>query len=444
MSRRHLNHVISLAAATLIALGLLWAPPARADGDPASDVLYGQRAFLPYDVAFPGRLQQQLRQLLAAGSAAGYPIRVAIIASDYDLGSVGQLWGRPQTYARFLGIELSLSYRGLLLVVMPNGFGIYHAGQPVTKAAHVLETVPIRPGARGLAQTAIDAVRRLASVAGHPLALPQPHPTRPAAEARASSRRTRDWLIITAGFLLVAGAWAISLRLRPPRTAARQRPVRTLLRRVGPIWGLVALVGIGLLVADVMLMTRSAGPGPQTKPQAAAPDATWASGTSRAPVLDLADEHGRPTSLQRGDGRATIVSFIDPVCRDYCPLEAQVLNKAIARLPAGARPRVVAVSVNPPADTATNVRLDQKKWHLTTNWHWAFGSRDQLARVWRAYGITVQTIPQTTAGITIRKLVHTEAAYLVDAQGYKRALLLWPFKASTIERTMRSLTGGAG
>jgi cytochrome oxidase Cu insertion factor (SCO1/SenC/PrrC family) len=204
------------------------------------------------------------------------------------------------------------------------------------------------------------------------------------------------------------------------------------------------LLGVGLLVADIMLMTRSAGAGPQPAPRAAAADATWTSGSSRAPGVDLADERGRPVSLMRGDGRATIVTFIDPVCRDYCPLEAQVLNQAIARLPAAARPRVVAVSVNPPADTAANVRLDKKKWHLTANWHWAFGSRDQLARVWRAYGITVQTIPQRAAGITIKKLVHTEAAYIVDAQGYKRALFLWPFKTSTVEHAIRSLAGAAG
>jgi len=444
MPGRRRGHILTVAAAAVIALGLLSAPPARADGDPASDVLYSQRAFLPYDVAFPSRLQQQLRLLLAESSKAGYPIRVAIIASDYDLGSIAQLWGKPQTYARFLGIELSLSYHGLLLVVMPSGFGLYHAGQPVTKAAHELETVPIRPGARGLAQTAIDAVRRLASAAGHPLALPQPHPTPHAAEARPSSHRLRDWLIIASGFLLVALAWAISLHLRPPRASTRRRPAGTLLRRIGPIWGLVALLGLGLLAADIVLMTRSAEAGPQPAPRAAAPDATWTSGSSRAPGVDLADEHGRPVSLTRGDRRATIVTFIDPVCRDYCPLEARVLNQAIARLPAAARPRVVAVSVNPPADTAKNVRLDQKKWHLTANWHWAFGSRDQLARVWRAYGITVQTVSQTTAGITIKKLVHTEAAYIVDAQGYKRALFLWPFKTSTVERVIRSLAGAAG
>jgi hypothetical protein len=54
---RHL--LLSLATATLLGLVPLSASPARADGDPASDVLYRRRAYLPYDVAFPPRLQHR-------------------------------------------------------------------------------------------------------------------------------------------------------------------------------------------------------------------------------------------------------------------------------------------------------------------------------------------------------------------------------------------------
>jgi len=43
----------------------------------------------------------------------------------------------PQSYARFLGQELSQVYRGAVVVTMPNGFGVYHArpapGAPATR-----------------------------------------------------------------------------------------------------------------------------------------------------------------------------------------------------------------------------------------------------------------------------------------------------------------------
>src|SRR5689334_5651000 len=57
-------------------------------------------------------------------------IRVAVIASRSDLGSVTELWRQPQTYARFLDQELSLVDHGPLLVAMPGGFGYYDPGSP--------------------------------------------------------------------------------------------------------------------------------------------------------------------------------------------------------------------------------------------------------------------------------------------------------------------------
>ena len=56
---------------------------------------------------------------------------MAIIAKPDDLGSVTSLWREPQAYAHFLGLELSLAYKGRLLVVMPNGFGFNWTGHSV-------------------------------------------------------------------------------------------------------------------------------------------------------------------------------------------------------------------------------------------------------------------------------------------------------------------------
>ena len=102
--------------------------PARADGDPASDVLVSQALFLPADAAIPARDQLRLVSLLDAARQNGLPIRLAIISSPSDLGAVSELWDQPRAYARFLGFELSLTSRAPLLVVMPNGVGFYSPG----------------------------------------------------------------------------------------------------------------------------------------------------------------------------------------------------------------------------------------------------------------------------------------------------------------------------
>jgi cytochrome oxidase Cu insertion factor (SCO1/SenC/PrrC family) len=439
-----LASVLAAAACSVV----LSPPAARADGDPASDVLYGQRAFLPYDVKFPPQLARELQQLLAASAGDGAPIRVAIVASAYDLGSVGELWSKPQTYARFLGTELSLVYHGVLLVVMPDGFGLYHQGKPVAADRTALQGIAVEHGPRGLVQSAIRAVRSLASAAGHPLALPRGAPRPAAAAASRGEPVVRDALLGLLGLLLVAAAWVVSLRLRPPR--GRSRPTRAARAVRRPGWrfprltprraaGLAVVIAIpttGLIVILGTAATRAASPTPS---RAAAAGSTLPSKV-HAPSFRLVDERGAPVGLTARPARTTIVTFIDPACRDYCPLEAKVLNVAVQGLPAAVRPAIVAVSVDPPADTPRNVLLDHEKWDLAPQWRWAFGTKVQLARVWSAYKIGVEVVHQKTAGIALTKIVHTEAAYVVDRNGYERALFLWPFSARSVRAALEQVT----
>ena len=68
---------------------------AAADGDPASDVLAQQSLFLPQDAGLSSTQQSQLGALLSSASRHGFPIRVALIASPSDLGSISELWKQP-------------------------------------------------------------------------------------------------------------------------------------------------------------------------------------------------------------------------------------------------------------------------------------------------------------------------------------------------------------
>ena len=110
---------IALAAAAVAGLA---GQAARADGDPASDVLYFQDVFLPY--AKPSAdAAAKLTATVASANKAGFRIKVAVIASEQDLGSVPSLFNRQDVYAHFLGVELKTFYTQRLLVVMPAGFG---------------------------------------------------------------------------------------------------------------------------------------------------------------------------------------------------------------------------------------------------------------------------------------------------------------------------------
>ena len=154
-----------LIVALLLAACVL-AGTARGDGDPASDYLYGLKVFLPFDVKVPKERQREFVSFVETSNRSGYAIRVAVIGSSYDLGSVTSLWRQPRTYARFLGAELQFVYAKRLLIVMPNGFGVYWKGHSVDREYAVLSKIPIEKGSAGLVDAAQTAVSRLAAASG--------------------------------------------------------------------------------------------------------------------------------------------------------------------------------------------------------------------------------------------------------------------------------------
>ena len=168
---------------------------------------------------------------------------------------------------------------------------------------------------------------------------------------------------------------------------------------------------------------------------------TWAAGARIAPDFSLTDQAGEPVSIRAFRGKPVIVTFIDPLCRNLCPYEAKVLQSVETRLPATTRPAILAVSVNQWGNARGILREDTAKWRVSADWHWAVGTPQALQKVWRAYEIGVLDTPKTVAGITVHEISHTEAAFVVDPNGYQRALYLYPFRAADVARTVQQLAG---
>jgi hypothetical protein len=198
-------------AVAIAGLSGAWAPAAAlADGDPASDVLVTQPLFLPSDAGVSTQVEAQLTALLSSAQSHGAPIRVAVIASATDLGSVTELWSQPQNYASFLGEELSLVYRGELLVVMPGGYGVATVGHTVRAEPAALSGVSPPRGGAELGTAALSAVQRLASAAGLHLAVPEATVRTPP-----SSVDVGAWGAFASGTALILLAWAASARAKP-------------------------------------------------------------------------------------------------------------------------------------------------------------------------------------------------------------------------------------
>ena len=188
--------MVALAAAVVV-------PVAFADGDPASDYLISQQGFLPLSEDVPLAQSGAFTRLLDDAKRKGFPLKVAVIAKPLDLGAVPSLFGSPQRYASFLGQEDYYFFKDELLVVMPQGYGLYkHSGVPAADRRVIARLPPPKSNKAGeLVTAAMRAVQALAARRGLTLTTESPSAHSP----------WRDRLEIIAG-VLVLTALAVGVR----------------------------------------------------------------------------------------------------------------------------------------------------------------------------------------------------------------------------------------
>jgi cytochrome oxidase Cu insertion factor (SCO1/SenC/PrrC family) len=202
------------------------------------------------------------------------------------------------------------------------------------------------------------------------------------------------------------------------------------------VLGAAVLLGIG--IGAGLIIARAPGKA-KPLPLLGGPAAAWTAGARPAPAFSLTDENGKAVSLAAYRGRPVILTFLDPLCRNYCPVEARRLSALERSLPRSSRPAIVAVSVNIYGNAKRYLIEDKSKWDVTRDWRWGIGKPAQLAAVWRHYDIGVTVTSKKLAGVNVRNVIHTEAAYVIDAKGDERALFLWPFRAADVGAALRGL-----
>jgi hypothetical protein len=207
---------VLLPVAAVLAGGVAVPGAARADGDPASDYLPTLDLFVPLAPPAARNLQKDLDNLVFAARRRGYVVKIAVIGSRTDLGAVPQLFGRPQTYAKFLGSELRFTYRGRLLVVMPQGIGTRNVPAREVRALRAVAIAASSPD--DLVRTGMRIVRAGAAAGGISLpvlpatpaaAVPPPAPaptvhSAPPPAAVASPARSRTTRLAVVGSLAAA------------------------------------------------------------------------------------------------------------------------------------------------------------------------------------------------------------------------------------------------
>jgi len=213
---RRLAALVFVVLAAAAALGR--AAPARADGDPCSDFLL-VGSLCPPNNPRPSQPQiDRTQKTIDAAKKAGYEIRVAVIGSTTDLGSVPVCSWRPQPYAKFLDAELQSAWTGKLLVVMAAGYGVREHTKPYLAGVKALKGLP--PPANGtpdaLMAAATVAVRKLAASEGVkvpviPLAATTPPSSNGSSSGSGSTSFVKYALLLAAGLVVLGGIVAAIL-----------------------------------------------------------------------------------------------------------------------------------------------------------------------------------------------------------------------------------------
>jgi hypothetical protein len=211
-----------MLAAAALATALAAPPVARADSDPASDTLLLQDVYLPIQPPMPPAYANALRSMAASMKKAGYPLKVAIIATPNDLGLVPQLFNKPQQYAAYLGREIDFQRKNSLLVTMPAGYG---TNDVLPKVAASVAKLPA-PGSRldSMANGTLTAMGRISAAAGHPVPVPK------VKSGGGGSSSTSPAVIFGVPVLFLAlagGLMALRRRQTPPQPSAAAEGERT-------------------------------------------------------------------------------------------------------------------------------------------------------------------------------------------------------------------------
>ena len=158
-------------------------------------------------------------------------------------------------------------------------------------------------------------------------------------------------------------------------------------------------------------------------------------GAQTAPDFALVDGvTGANVSLGGLRGNVVAIAFLYTRCPDLCPLTAEYFRQSQAALASdSSRVEFVAVSVDPINDVPQSVRAFSEQHKLSRNWHFLIGPVASLRRVWDAYGIEQEPDPSTGS------VGHTDAIYLIDANGKARVLLHTVDGPDTLTKDLRIL-----
>lgn len=137
-----------------------------------------------------------------------------------------------------------------------------------------------------------------------------------------------------------------------------------------------------------------------------------------APNFTLTTANGSNVSLASLKGKEVILTFLDPVCYDVCPVMASEITSAVASLGASAKNVVmVAIDINPSFTSRASVAQFDAEHGLSNipNWYYLTGSLQELNQIWRQYSVVPTVGP-------VGMISHPQVVYFIDRRGVEVAM----------------------
>jgi len=141
---------------------------------------------------------------------------------------------------------------------------------------------------------------------------------------------------------------------------------------------------------------------------------------SPAPGFRLVDQNGAPVSLSDFRGMVVVLTLLDPVCTDICPVYAYHYRLAYQSLgPDAAKVAFLAFNANDEKTSVDHMATATRKWGMDEipTWHFLTGSPAALRAVWGAYALVASGPPKPDRP---DEKQHSPAIFVIDQAGQRR------------------------
>jgi cytochrome oxidase Cu insertion factor (SCO1/SenC/PrrC family) len=171
------------------------------------------------------------------------------------------------------------------------------------------------------------------------------------------------------------------------------------------------------------------------------------------PPVRLTDQDGRSVSLASFRGKVVVLSPFLSLCSEVCPLTTGVferLQRQVAAHGLGKRVVFTEITVDPWRDSPARLRAFARMTHV--RFPLLTGSKNEIARVWRFFGVGYRRVPQgkppaidwwTHKPLTF-DVEHTDGVFFIDTRGTERLFMIGMPAAGKLPTDLKSLLSETG